>query len=213
MATERVCSIEGCGKGVAKRGWCSPHYQRWRRTGDPRPRVHRTAKGEPLAWLIANAINPQVDGCVIWPFVRDQKGYGLFGAGGKRYRAHRWACERVNGPAPTLEHQAAHSCGNGHLGCVSGNHLRWATPQENAADRIEHGGYQRGATHPHARLTPAQVLAIRRLHGLVGAAEVARLFGVTTGAIYAVWKRENWAWLGAEGDDDSSLHSPVGAER
>ena len=26
----KVCSIEGCGSGAIKRGWCSKHYQRWR---------------------------------------------------------------------------------------------------------------------------------------------------------------------------------------
>lgn len=26
----RICSIEGCEKASAKRGWCSMHYQRWR---------------------------------------------------------------------------------------------------------------------------------------------------------------------------------------
>jgi len=29
------CSIEGCDLPVASRGWCSKHYTRWRRNGDP----------------------------------------------------------------------------------------------------------------------------------------------------------------------------------
>lgn len=32
---ERTCSIEGCERRAAKRGWCATHYQRWRRHGDP----------------------------------------------------------------------------------------------------------------------------------------------------------------------------------
>lgn len=29
------CSIEGCGKPKFTRGWCSMHYSRWQRHGDP----------------------------------------------------------------------------------------------------------------------------------------------------------------------------------
>ena len=30
-----ICSIPGCGKPHWARGWCAPHYQAWRRTGEP----------------------------------------------------------------------------------------------------------------------------------------------------------------------------------
>jgi hypothetical protein len=33
--TNRTCSIEGCGKDVSCRGWCSQHYTAWFRHGDP----------------------------------------------------------------------------------------------------------------------------------------------------------------------------------
>lgn len=29
-----TCSVDGCGKKVLARGWCSPHYQRWHKWGD-----------------------------------------------------------------------------------------------------------------------------------------------------------------------------------
>lgn len=33
--TERVCSVEGCGRKSKCRGWCSMHHQRWYAHGDP----------------------------------------------------------------------------------------------------------------------------------------------------------------------------------
>ena len=33
---KRTCSIEGCGRPHAGRGYCHPHHERWRLTGDPR---------------------------------------------------------------------------------------------------------------------------------------------------------------------------------
>jgi hypothetical protein len=31
------CAVTGCGRLAATRGWCSAHYARWLRTGDPGP--------------------------------------------------------------------------------------------------------------------------------------------------------------------------------
>lgn len=33
--TKAICSVEGCEKAVMGRGWCSAHYSRWNRHGDP----------------------------------------------------------------------------------------------------------------------------------------------------------------------------------
>ncbi len=34
MGTQRICSVEGCGKPLKSRGYCNSHYERWHRTGD-----------------------------------------------------------------------------------------------------------------------------------------------------------------------------------
>ena len=33
--SEGPCSIDGCERPAATRGWCNAHYIRWRRSGDP----------------------------------------------------------------------------------------------------------------------------------------------------------------------------------
>lgn len=35
MASNGTCSVDGCEKRAEKRGWCSGHYSRWKRHGDP----------------------------------------------------------------------------------------------------------------------------------------------------------------------------------
>lgn len=34
---DRTCSLEGCGRPLSARGFCRPHYRRWRQDGDPGP--------------------------------------------------------------------------------------------------------------------------------------------------------------------------------
>lgn len=59
--------------------------------------------------------------------------------------AHRLMCVFVNGDCPPDKNEAAHSCGNRK--CVNPAHLRWATYEENGADKIIHGT-NRGWKHP-----------------------------------------------------------------
>lgn len=35
MGKSSVCSVDGCDRDVAARGWCRPHWKRWNRHGDP----------------------------------------------------------------------------------------------------------------------------------------------------------------------------------
>lgn len=35
MTTPRLCSVDGCDKPTIARGFCTLHYQRWKRHGDP----------------------------------------------------------------------------------------------------------------------------------------------------------------------------------
>ncbi len=142
MKSKRICSAPGCGKAHVAKGFCHGHYKRSKRGVDLSiPLPTRALKGAPTEY-IKTAAQYTGDDCLPWPYGRDSKGYGFVVEDGTFTGAHRRVCEEVNGPPPSPSHHAAHSCGNGRLGCVTPNHLRWATPKENVAEAISHGTFR-----------------------------------------------------------------------
>ena len=193
MAAPRICLVEGCHKPVKARGWCGTHYVRWQRHGDPSG--GRTAWGEPLTWLHKHANHTDADTCLTWPFAYEQNGYAVLRIGVKNQRAHREMCRIVYGEPPTSLHEAAHTCGKGHEGCVNPYHLRWDTRSGNFADKLIHGTHNRGDQCPVAKLSEAEVRLIKRLIGSQPISAIARRFGVSPGAIYSIRSGASWSWL------------------
>lgn len=140
----RECSIEGCESPHRARGWCNSHWLRWRRFGDPLGKAPERRPGKPVAYLHEIVFAYEGDECLIWPFSKDRKGYGQVRFAGKLHIVSRLACQEANGPPPTPKHEAAHSCGNGHLACATKRHLSWKTRTENMADKVMHGTSMRG---------------------------------------------------------------------
>lgn len=184
-----VCSIEGCESPIRNRGWCLRHYERWRRHGNPES--GRIAAGEAQRYLATTVLPFDGDDCLIWPYAKDQDGYARIG---KRI-VTRIVCEFANGPPPVAGHQATHSCGNGHLACVSKRHLRWKSPAGNSSDMVEHGNSRRGEKHHQVVLSEETVKAIRSLQGELSQRELGEKFGVSQGAIWRIHNRKTWAWL------------------
>jgi hypothetical protein len=81
----------------------------------------------------------ETDECIIWPFAKNNDGYAVFKYQHKRMYVSVYICTKVYGPKPTPKHEVAHSCGNGHIGCINKRHIRWATRKENVEDAIQHG--------------------------------------------------------------------------
>ena len=186
------CPVEGCGKPRFCRQWCSAHYNRWQRHGNPLS--GGTSPGKPAAF-VAKAIDYQGDDCLTWPFGKLSNGYAtVHDKNGKTKLVSRVICEAVNGPPPTKRHQAAHSCGNGHKACVNPYHLRWATPLENVAE----SNIAKGSRSGRNTLNEEQVMEISRLygngHGPTQDA-LARRFGITRTAIKCIVHGQSWAWL------------------
>lgn len=186
------CSIEGCDAPVKAIGYCAKHHQRWLVHGDARG-GKGTHWGEPERFLNEVILPYDGDGCLTsWPYSRDQHGYPQTSRNGIRVRVGRIVCEAVHGAPPTPKHHAAHSCGNGHLGCLTKSHLRWATPKQNAADKFFHGTQPLGEQNPSAKLTENDVREIRYMASRMLLREVAAIFGVDISHVAKIVRRVSW---------------------
>ena len=196
----KICSIDGCDRPVFNaRGWCSRHYQRWRSSGNPLGK-HKGMNGDTLKFIEIAKTYVEED-CLLWPYSRLPNGYAVIRIENKLFYVSRIICEQVNGTPLTEKHEAAHSCGNGHLGCVNPKHLRWATHKENMRDKIKHRTSKRGLECPESRgecngnskLTSNDVLLIRK-SGDTGIF-IAKRFDVSKSLIYAIRHNKLWKWL------------------
>lgn len=187
----KICVVEGCGNKPTNRGLCPMHKARMRAHGTTRLEKKETK----LEWIARHAGHSGKD-CLVWPFSHALHGRGVVGIRGIN-RSAPWAmCAAAHGDPPTAAHEAAHTCGNGHLGCVNPGHLRWATRKENEADKLAHGTLRRGSAINTSKLSKACVKEIRRrlAEGETGVA-LAERFNITTSAISAIRTGKAWAWL------------------
>jgi hypothetical protein len=133
-------------------------------------------------WIEAHKGYPH-DWCLIWPFARDGRvGRGsMNGRGARRSEwAHRVMCEMVHGDAPPDRPQAAHTCGNGHKGCVNPRHLVWKNNSENQRDRAKHGRFQ---PQWKKRFTPSMIEELRSLRPQMTQMELAERFECSLGTV------------------------------
>lgn len=192
--TAGTCFIDGCNRKHEARGLCPFHYLRWVKFGDP---LREPPEGESLRFLKDVALNSESDDCISWPFFRDKNGRGRISIKGRRsLLVHREVCTLAHGNAPSPKLHAAHSCGNGHEGCVNPKHLRWATAKENSEDAIRHGSIARGTRLPHCRLSENAVREIRELSKTTKSQkEIAKTFKVDRSHISDIVNRKRWSWL------------------
>lgn len=183
-----MCAIEGCDRKSKARGLCAAHYRRLQVHGDPLGGGRSLARrGAPMAWLLEH-VDYDSDDCLIWPFQRDKDGYAAM----SRRRPCREMCERAHGPVPFEKAVTAHSCGNGHLGCINPKHLRWATQKVNVADKIAHGTHQAREAHGRAKLTEKDIQRIRALRGELPQWRIGEIFGVSQTNVSSIQRGETW---------------------
>lgn len=191
--TNAICAIDGCNKVVFRKIWCSAHYGRWKRNGDPL--AGRTTPGEPLKFFETVVATSATDECIRWPYGLDGKGYGRVWDGKTMTAVHRMACAVQNGICPDETFDAAHGCNN--KWCVNPRHLRWATKSENALDRVGHDTHIRGERNPGAKLRINDVVRIKRLKGKMSNAAIAREYGVSPAQVCRILNGKKWGWVKA----------------
>jgi hypothetical protein len=185
----RECSIEGCFDVVFARDWCSAHYTRWYRHGDPL--AGGPSRGDIILWL-KQEIPTRVrsDDCWEWPYYKDPSGYGRISYGGETGRlvSHlALECDGRKRP-PFPEDKALHSCDN--PSCFNPVHLRWGTQQNNTEDAVSRLRHHHGETHRNAKLTEENVRAIlidARSH-----AAIARDYNVQREAVSKIKQGKRW---------------------
>ncbi len=84
-----------------------------------------------------------------------------------------------------------HNCNN--RACINPNHLRLGTHQENMADRRIHGTLLQGERAVNAKLTAADVLAIRR--DTRYQYEIAKDYGIIQAHVSRIQRRVVWTHI------------------
>lgn len=120
------------------------------------------------------------DTCSLWPFGKCGSGYPMVFRDGVPVRGHAVIAESFHGPKPPQKQEAAHSCGN--KACINPRHIRWASWQENSADKFKHGKQPLGLSNHAAKLTDDEVRAVRSSTG--SAKVVAKKYGIHWRYVY-----------------------------
>lgn len=134
-------------------------------------------------------------GCWEWTGARVEGGYGIFQAGGRARRAHRFLFTLQGNPVPAWL-QVCHRCDN--PSCVRPDHLFWGTAKENVRDCVIKGRRRPplGAAHGMARLSDGDVIAIRRRRCAgEGGSDLGREYGVCPATISLIVNRKHWRHL------------------
>jgi hypothetical protein len=122
---------------------------------------------------------------------------GVFYGAKKFVKAHRVSWEIANGPVPDGLN-ILHKCDN--QGCVNPAHLYAGTQQQNVRDRAvrrrgkEHR--QNGSANDNAKLTDAQIVAVRELRKAgQSQMDISRMFGMSQSQISKILNGKAWAHL------------------
>ena len=136
------------------------------------------------------------DGCWLWVGNQDHRGYGRFriDAQGKMDGAHRAAWFLTYGPVPDGLH-VCHHCDNPR--CVRPDHLFLGTHDDNMRDMTVKGRGHQGVRNVNAKVTEADVRAIRIRYAAGGVTQkaLAEKYGVDHTTVSLIVRRKNWRHL------------------
>ena len=121
--TQAICSVSDCHLPARSKGWCSKHYYRWYRRGDPeitlRPHLIIGTNAQRF-WGKVN----KTENCWLWVASLNKNGYGQFKLNRKMVSAHRLSYQWLIGQIPA-DLQLDHLCRVRN--CVNPAHLEPVT--------------------------------------------------------------------------------------
>lgn len=119
------CAVVNCDKiGRVTRGWCTKHYARWLKYGDPMTLIQKQYQSSEESYAARTRWD---NDCLLWTGAL-RRGYGVISIGDKVTYVHRYVFEREHGPIPEgmfIDH-ICHS-----KSCSNPAHLRLATNKQN----------------------------------------------------------------------------------
>ena len=182
----RMCEFPGCGAPWRGKGLCDAHLKQHNAGKPLRPLQIRRQRGMAAADVVRLFVSRAVEdenGCLILSGIATNQGYPVIGIDGGVDRVSRVVLAQRDGPANGRH--CLHSCDN--RSCINVEHLRWGTHTENVNDMVVRG------RHAAQRLTPDLVREIRdRVANNEKGYALAKEFGVSSSAIYAIRDRRTW---------------------
>lgn len=187
------CTVEGCTRTYAAKGFCHLHYNRWQRHGSPEVARRMATRGGSLNQRVRELTDRSDGPDACWPFIGSlhHSGYAYVKFEGKYRGLHVWALIEATGEDRSAEFDALHSCDN--RACANPRHLRWGTLQQNMDDKVARGRQSRlgGEDHPCAVLTWDAVRSIRSRPD-DSLSTLAVEFGVSKSLIHLIRRNERW---------------------
>lgn len=188
------CSIEGCKRRHECKGYCSLHYKRFLTHGDPLftqlPRGDGKTREQRFWSRVDKSPGQGPNGdCWEWQGKPMKHGYGSMHWGQKSHRTHRLVWMLTYGEMPKMD--ILHSCDNRI--CCNPDHLREGTHRDNTNDMLMRERQSRGEHRPNAKLTDADIRAIRAAPKVWGfQTKLSKKYGVPTSSISRILRGTIW---------------------
>lgn len=190
----KKCQLETCPNKSRALGFCTKHYHRLKKYGDPNITLINRGEGKTPQERFWSRTH-KTDSCWYWLGSLNEDGYGKcsISINGTRYSlANRVAYFFYYGIEPK-ESKVCHTCDNPQ--CVNPDHLFLGTVETNMSDMVSKNRSCKGEQRSNAKLNVSKVKEIRRIYAetTTNYNELGRQFGVNPSVIRGIVLRQKWA--------------------